>query len=296
LAPADRAALQFAFGIGGKIITAIGVESGQELASGHVALEVEGRPLIALTGVFPTWRDFSRSMDPGPDVAQLQAALAELGLYDDEVDGRFGPRTLNAVIRLYRSIDYRPPSSSIVSHQELVFVPSDLRTIERVDMVVGDMLQSESITLATDTRRIEADLTLDQRSAVQPGVTIRLAASPGTEIWSATIDRVVPIDSEDDATGPNTAILTREPIPASITGEQIFELVLASTREPVLSASPSAVHLTDDGDPFVVLLDGTEERVIPVSVGLVTDARVEITPEVTEALKPGDQLVLNPDR
>jgi hypothetical protein len=296
LAPAGRVAPRFAAGIEGKIITAVLTEPGQELASGQVLLEVQGRPVIVLTGAFPTWRDLTWPMPPGPDISQLQAALAELGFYHGDVDGRYEASTLTAVFELYRSIGYEPPSRSAVHHQEFVFIPSEVRTVERVGVAVGDTLQPDSITLATATRRIEADLTFDQRQAVEPGVTIRWADSSDAGAWSATIDRVLEIQLAEGSTGPTIAILTREPIPASMAGEQVFEVVLASTGEAVLSASPAAVHTTGDGEPFVVVLEGTDETVIPVRVGLVTDARIEVTPEVTEALKPGDQLVLNPDR
>lgn len=296
LAPTERAAPRFAAGTEGKIITAMGVDSGDELGSGRVVLEVEGRPVIALTGAFPTWRDFSTSMEPGPDIAQLQAALEELGLYDDEIDGKFGPKSLRAVIRLYRSTGYRPLSTSVISHQELIFVPGDLRQVERVDAVVGDRLGPESITLAAGTQRIEAELTVDQQSAVAPGATIRSASGSGDRRWTATVDEFISLDRGDGTPGPNGAIVTREPIPEWMSGEQVFEVVLASTDRPVLSASPVAIHLNGEGDPFVVVLDGGDEQIVPVRVGLVTDERVEIAPVVDGALESGDQLVLNPQR
>lgn len=294
LAPAKRASPRFAAGLEGGIITAIGVEPGDEIRSGQVVLEVQGRPVIVLSGDFPSWRNFSRGMDPGPDVAQLQGALRELGLYRDKIDGNFGPLSLRSVIRLYRSVGYRSLSKSIVSHQEFVFIPRDLRTIDNVDAGVGERLRADAITLASDARRIEADLTIDQRQVVQAGATIRVITT-GSETWSTVIDGVVSIGAEDGTPGPNTAFVTRESPPESMTGEQVFEVILASTRRAVLSVSPAAV-MAGEGTPFVVVLDGTNERRIPVRVGLVTDLRVEITTAVSDALRPGDELVLNPTR
>jgi hypothetical protein len=295
-APAERGAPRFVAGTDGRIITSVGIQPGDVVDSGSVVVEVEGRPVIALTGAFPTWRDFSTSMDPGPDVAQLQAALAELGLFRDEINGSFGPTSLAAVTSLYRSTGYRPLSASVISHQELVFIPVDLRHVERVHAVVGDRLGSESITLSSGTRRIEVDLTVDQRQVVAPGATIRSATGSSNTGWAATIDEVISLDREDGTPGPNSAIVTREPIPEWMTGEQVFEVVLASTDRRVLSASPVAVHVNDEGHAFVVVLDGGDERVVPVTVGLVTDERVEIAPVVDGALSSGDQLVLNPQR
>jgi hypothetical protein len=293
LAPAERAALRFAPAVHGRIITAVDVEPGVELRSGQVLLEVEGRPVIVLSGEFPPWRDFTSSMQ-GPDVSQLQSALAELDLYaeGDQVPGTVGHRTLNAVFALYQSMGYEAPPWSVVPHHEFVFLPSDLRVVERAALAVGDALQPDAITLASGTRRIEADLTFDQRQAIQPGSSIRA----GTVGWSGTIKEVRDIPRADDAPGPNTAIVTREPIPESMDGEQVFEVVLASTGEPTLSAASAAVHTTADGEPFVVVHDGTDETTIPVTVGVVTDTRIAISPVASDALRPGDELVLNPDR
>ena len=293
LAPAERTSARFAGGLEGGIITAIGAEPGDELSSGQVLLEVQGRPVIVLSGNFPTWRDFSRGMDRGPDVAQLQKALQELRFYRDKIDGEFGPLSLRSVIRLYRSVGYRPLSKSIMSHQELVFIPPGLRTVDRVDAVVGERLRPDAITLSSDGRRIEADLTIDQRLVIEAGANIRVITT-GRETWSTVIDRVVSIGAEDGTPGPNTAFVPRESAPESMTGEQVFEVILASTDRPVLSASPAAVHMVGEGTPYVVVLEGTSERRIPVRVGLVTDLRVEITTAVSDGLRPGDELVLNP--
>jgi peptidoglycan hydrolase-like protein with peptidoglycan-binding domain len=295
LAPAERASARFAVGLEGGIITKIGVAPGDELRSGQVALEVQGRPVIVLSGDFPTWRDFSRGMDRGPDVAQIQRALQELRFYRDKIDGNFGPLSLRAVTRLYRSVGYRSLSKSLVSHQELVFIPRGLRTVDKIDAVVGERLGPDAITLTSDARRIEADLTIDQRQVIQAGATIRVITTGG-ETWSTVIDRVVSIGAADGTPGPNTAFVTGESPPESMSGEQVFEVILASTDRPVLSVSPAAVHMDGDGSPYVVVLEGTSERRIPVIVGLVTDLRVEITTAVSDGLRPGDDLVLNPTR
>ncbi|MCL2850728.1 MAG: hypothetical protein FWE61_11915, partial [Micrococcales bacterium] len=52
---------------------------GSELSAGHVALEVVGRPVIALQGDLPVYRDLGPGMS-GPDVVQLREALRALGI------------------------------------------------------------------------------------------------------------------------------------------------------------------------------------------------------------------------
>jgi hypothetical protein len=297
LTPARRGIPRFAAGIQERVISAVPVEPGVELQPGQVLVEVEGRPVIVLSGEFPAWRDFTQSIR-GPDVLQLQSALKELGLYtqEDRVPGTVGHRTLNAVLALYQSLGYEPPAWAQVPHQELVFLPSGLRIVERVTVITGDRLKPDAILLASAARRIEVELTVDQRRVLVPGLQIRVAGSSVSESWTGTIERLLDLPSPDSAASQAAAIMTTEPIPDWMTGEQVFEVVLASTREPVLTAASSAVHTTADGMAFVVVLEGDEETAIPVAIGVVTATRIEITPAAPHALGPGDELVLNVDR
>lgn len=292
-APVERTIARLPDGIQGKVVTDVMVEPGHHLASGQVLLEVEGRPVIILTGTFPGWRDLVWPMPAGPDIAQLQSALAELGLFTDEVSGRFEATTLLAVLDLYASVGYEPPSRSTVQHQEFVFIPPDMRTVERVDVLLGDTLDASGVSLVSAARWVETELTVDQRQTISAGLTLRQA---GGGEWSALIDRVAEIERDDSAGGATDAILTQEPIPATTVGEQVWEIVVASTIQPVLSASLAAVHMSDDGKPFVVVLVGTDEKVVPVRVGIATISRLEISPVEDDALDVGDRLVLNPDR
>lgn len=296
LAPEQRAPVRFDSELEGRIITALPVEAGQEVTSGQVFIEVEGRPVIILTGAFPMWRDLTWPIRPGPDISQLQTALTELGFYSDDVDGNYEASTLRAVFALYKSIGYEPPTRSAVDRLEFVFVPPDLRIIDRLDAHVGDALRLDSITLATAARRIEAELTFDQRQTITPGQIIRTLETSGDDSWSSAIEQVVEIQPNADNGSPTTAIVTREPIPASFGAGHAFVVVLESSGEPILSASPAAVHMNDEGETIVVVLDGIKETVVPVRVGMVTEARVEVAPQVPGTLEAGDLLVLNPDR
>ncbi|MEO7895967.1 MAG: hypothetical protein ABIR65_01595, partial [Pseudolysinimonas sp.] len=53
--------------------------SGDVVAVGQALYEVDGRPVIAVRGDRPFWRDLGTGITDGPDVAQLETALTELG-------------------------------------------------------------------------------------------------------------------------------------------------------------------------------------------------------------------------
>ena len=92
--------------------------------NGEQLAEIDGEPLFALTGPVPAWRDLTPG-ESGPDVAELQKALASLGYYDDgDTPGYFGPATEYAVSLYYEHLGYTPPATGGVPAADVVFLPS----------------------------------------------------------------------------------------------------------------------------------------------------------------------------
>ena len=94
------------------VVTKQTLASGAAIAAGKVALEVNGRPVFAMTGKFPFYRALHPG-DTGPDVAQLQQGLRAAG-YSVPSDGKFGKSTNAATHALYKAAGYTV-STSITS-------------------------------------------------------------------------------------------------------------------------------------------------------------------------------------
>ena len=94
------------------VVTKQTLASGAAIAAGKVALEVNGRPVFAMPGKFPFYRDLHPG-DTGPDVAQLQQGLRAAG-YSVPSDGKFGKSTDAATRALYKAAGYTV-STSITS-------------------------------------------------------------------------------------------------------------------------------------------------------------------------------------
>ncbi|WP_162907960.1 peptidoglycan-binding protein [Allorhizocola rhizosphaerae] len=93
------------------VVTAIHTRVGSSIQAGDVIVTVSGRPLLALPGPVPAYRDL-RPADEGADVAQLQAALRTLGFYSGgDAVGRFGPATKSAVKSMYSKAGYAVPDT-----------------------------------------------------------------------------------------------------------------------------------------------------------------------------------------
>ncbi len=98
---------------GRSVVTRGLVTPGQQLCAGQVLLHVNGRPLIALPGAFPSYRDLVQG-NQGDDVVQLQQALVSLG-YSMRADGEFGAVTARALADLYKGLGY---SASTISSSQ----------------------------------------------------------------------------------------------------------------------------------------------------------------------------------
>ncbi|MEU5874878.1 hypothetical protein AB0A73_25360 [Glycomyces sp. NPDC047369] len=96
-------------GIETALASKIPVEVGDEVKAGTVLLEVSGRPMIALEGDVPAYRDLQEG-DTGPDVEQLQLALQQI--YGTPKTGTFDSRTASDLKKLYDHAGYDHATTS----------------------------------------------------------------------------------------------------------------------------------------------------------------------------------------
>ncbi|MFI5687254.1 peptidoglycan-binding protein [Streptomyces sp. NPDC051636] len=93
---------------GKAVVTKVMVHPGSTFTAGKVLIEVSGRPVFALKGKLPVYRDLKPGSH-GDDVAQLQQALASLGHgTGSDRTGDFGPGTKAALNSFYASMGYDP--------------------------------------------------------------------------------------------------------------------------------------------------------------------------------------------
>jgi peptidoglycan hydrolase-like protein with peptidoglycan-binding domain len=90
-------------GAAAALASKIPVKTGDEVNPGTVLLEVSGRPMIALEGDVPAYRDLKEG-DSGPDVEQLQLALQQI--YGTPKTGTFDSRTASDLKKLYDHAGY----------------------------------------------------------------------------------------------------------------------------------------------------------------------------------------------
>jgi len=89
-------------------VTGKPTSAGAPVTAGQVVTEVNGRPVFAVTGAFPFYRELRRD-HTGPDVRQLQTALRDAGI-PTTVDGVFGAGTERSLAALYSRAGHAPPT------------------------------------------------------------------------------------------------------------------------------------------------------------------------------------------
>jgi hypothetical protein len=151
-------------------------EAGSEFGEGTVLYEVSGRPVFALQGDLPLFRDLGRGAE-GEDVALFQTALARLGFDPGQIDGVYGPITESAAAELYTAAGYE---------------------------ILGPIAQDEEMleaaqNAADDARRIYTDSrkASDEATAAEAVATNAKAAcdKAGVDLSAAESDLEVALDS-----------------------------------------------------------------------------------------------------
>jgi Putative peptidoglycan binding domain/HlyD family secretion protein len=182
---------------GAVYISKLKVAAGDTITNGEQLAELDGEPLFALTGTVPAWRDLTPG-ESGPDVTELQKALASLGYYDDgDTPGYFGSATEYAVSLYYQHLGYTAPSSGGVPAADVVFLPSLPATVVAVNGATGEQPGQPFLELAPrGSLALTGELPAAYAGQVKPGLKVTI------------YDEVTGIHATGTVTGLGTATTT----------------------------------------------------------------------------------------
>ncbi|MFE5211268.1 peptidoglycan-binding protein [Streptomyces sp. NPDC056600] len=127
-------------GGGAPTVTKTPLKAGAKISPGRVLIEVSGRPVIALKGDLPVYRDLKPGSE-GADVVQLQKALAGLGHgTSPDPSGTYGSGTKAAVTALYGSLGYDPVPAGGEDDTEVEAAEDQVKSLERAVADAQDAL------------------------------------------------------------------------------------------------------------------------------------------------------------
>jgi peptidoglycan hydrolase-like protein with peptidoglycan-binding domain len=160
---------------GAVYISRLEVAAGEMIRNGEQLAELDGQPLFVLSGPVPAWRDLTPG-ESGPDVAELQKALALLGYYGGgDTAGYFGAATEDAVAAYYEHLGYPAPSSGGVPAADVVFVPSLPASVVAVNGAAGQQPGSPFLELAArGSLALTGQLPPAYAGQVKPGLKVSI--------------------------------------------------------------------------------------------------------------------------
>lgn len=270
------------------------VAPGATVTAGQELYRVDDYPVVLLPGDLPAWRQLEEGVDEGPDVEQLERALADLGYDPDEtvtIDEEFTTLTEDMVQRWQEDLGVE--DDGVVELGEVIFLPGDVR-IADVTAAVGSPLQSGSQLLMTSSVDIVVliDLPTADQGVLEEGDSVIVVLPDNTET-SGTVTSVGTI-ATTDAQGSATVeveVSLDDPSVAGNLDEAPVEIeVVADSVENVLAVPVTAlVALSEGGYAVQVADDDVTLSYIAVDPGFFADGFVEID---ADGLQPGDRVVV----
>ncbi|MEU1328953.1 hypothetical protein [Streptomyces sp. NPDC005865] len=202
---------------GAPVVTGLPLGQGRTVAEGKVVAEISGRPVIALAGKLPAYRDLTPGAT-GPDVAQLQRALARIRLLGPGPASRvFDTTTQRALAHLYRTRGYPAPhraddrDETTTARDELLFVPRLPGRMGAVTSVVGGPARSTDLSVEAGERALRCPVP-DEGALrqIRPGAAASVVAPDG----STGRGRVEPFVGGSERASAPSAQVAPSPVPS----------------------------------------------------------------------------------
>jgi peptidoglycan hydrolase-like protein with peptidoglycan-binding domain len=198
---------------GAVYISKLDVAAGQRISNGEKLAEIDGEPLFALAGHVPAWRDITPG-ESGPDVAELQKALAALGYYQGgDTPGFFGAATQDAVALYYEHLGYTPPATGGVPLTDVIFLPSLPAKVIAVNGASGQQPGQPFLELAArGSLALTGELPPAYAAQVKPGLKVKIfdevtgihATGTVTDVGTATT--ITPVGAIVDVGGGSASV------------------------------------------------------------------------------------------
>lgn len=273
-------------------VTSVDVQSGGTVKAGQRLYGVDLRPVVALSGQVPAFREMAPGTK-GPDVKQLEQYLQSVGLLSQAPDERYTASTAAAVRQWQESLGM--PKDGVIRRGDLVFLPSLPTPVALSDEVaVGRSIEPGTEVLRVVTGEPVFEIVVQPEQADLLPLAAEVQVQNGDAVWKGriastrtTADNEVAFALTDKSGG---AICGRECARAvPVDGESRFLagiVVVPETSGPMV---PTAALKTDGGGAtFVRSKDGGD-----LAVDVLASANGQ---SILSGLTLGETILLNPER
>ncbi len=268
------------------IVTAEPIRARAVVTNGSLVAQVAGRPIFTMIGSTPMYRDLTVG-DHGPDVAQLQSDLADLGFPDYDAFGVFGHSTELAVQYFYDHAGFPVPTVAggspkhpqvMVPEAEIVFTSELPAVVQHSSLILGQPISNPALTLSTGRLRALISLSAAQVSLVHVGDVATLFLSGTTSAGMRIPAKVAAL--KIGSSGATAVLRPGKPLSNSMAEAKVgARIVIASTRKAVLAVPVAALYTGADGQPVVTVIARKGRRIsIPVVVSPEIGGFVPVRP------------------
>jgi peptidoglycan hydrolase-like protein with peptidoglycan-binding domain len=262
-----------------------------ELVEGGLLLEVSGRPVFALHGDLPMYRQLAPGAT-GPDVLQLEQSLETLGFAPGTVDDTYDAGTEAALDAFYLSKGYTSEGPSESERQALTDARKAVSTAE-------DAVRKANVDLSTGTPTVSAS----ERLAMQQALDRAEEAAPearsqaqrnNTQAAQATATAVALRDNARAARDAQQATVNAASAPGAInpdTGDEYTPTELAELQQAVIAADQALI----EADQAASQAAADQQRVADegaASVEQADDAVALARAQLADLDKPADTTAL----
>ncbi|WP_250403774.1 efflux RND transporter periplasmic adaptor subunit [Streptomyces cellostaticus] len=270
---------------------------GTTIAQGQNAFKVDGQPVPLIYGDTPLYRAL-RPGAKGPDVAEVERALAALGYTGFTADEEYSDKTAAAVKRWQKSLGV--PQTGTVEPADLVVAGGKIRVTGH-EVKPGEPLRPGSpvLTYTSTGRLVVIDLDAKKQNLVRRGDAVAVILPDGARA-AGTVSSVGKVAStENGGGGPGgddgkTVIKVTVRIDdkdkdklGSYDGAPVDVEITSEKKKDVLTVPISALLALSEGGYGVQVVKGSVTTTVAVKTGMFANGRVEIT---GDGLKAGDKV------
>jgi peptidoglycan hydrolase-like protein with peptidoglycan-binding domain len=292
--------------------------AGRVIAQGHVLYRVNDHAVVLLRGSTPAYRTLSPGAI-GPDVAELNADLIELGYATraqlSPKSASFGPATIAGVIRLQAALGMTQTGTLALG--QVVFEPSAVRVTSVPAQLGGGAQVGATVMQGTSTvRQVQVALSASEQTAVAVGDKVSIVlpnnrTTPGVVSSAGAVAACPPSSgsggSSSSAATPGADTCSSAGSAPTITvgvtpshlaaigrwDQAPVQVGITTASVPNALVVPVTALLARSGGGYAVELLGAGARnhLVPVSLGLFDDAEglVQVT---ASGLLAGQEVVV----
>jgi hypothetical protein len=290
------------------VVTRTGLRQYESVLAGALLGVVNERPIFFLPGDVPAYRDLGPGA-VGPDVAQLIAALANLGYLDHAIGDEWGKTLGPALWQFYADRGFSPMDDTgnlavnakthrvVLPLSEFVFAPAvNARTVQPCGQsfqLVADQL----CELEAGQHTVTVTVTASEGPLIRAGQSLTMQF--GDDLVTGTIMSSLPTSSSSNTSPLNIVASDPEAIPAamfvaSLDSDLPARVATTGTAVITVATSPSdslvvdavAIREDADGTDWVLTRSGGH---IAVKVGLCVKGSCAV---MGEGLASGVELVV----